>query len=102
MNFGEAISSVFSKYATFSGRARRSEYWYFYLFNLMVSIVISFIPFVNMLAGLWSLVILIPSIAVTVRRFHDTGKSGWWYIVMILPGISHCPGINLLRCESPA
>ena len=47
MNFGEAIKSVFSKYATFSGRARRSEFWYFFLFNLLVSLVLSIIPFLK-------------------------------------------------------
>ncbi len=87
MEFGEAIKSVFSKYATFSGRARRSEYWYFYLFNLLVSIGLSMIPVVNLFGGLWSLAVLIPTWAVTVRRFHDIGKSGWWFLVMMIPGI---------------
>lgn len=88
MEFGEAIKSVFSKYATFSGRARRSEYWYFYLFNLLVSVGLSMIPFVNLFGGLWSLAVLIPTWAVTVRRFHDIGKSGWWFLVMMIPGIA--------------
>lgn len=87
MNFGDAIKSVFNKYATFSGRARRSEYWYFYLFNLLVSMGISMIPFVNLLGGLWALAVLIPMLAVTVRRFHDIGKNGWWLLVMMIPGI---------------
>lgn len=88
MEFGEAIKSVFNKYATFSGRARRSEYWYFYLLNILVSFGIGMIPFVNILGGLWSLAVLIPTLAVTVRRFHDIGKSGWWFLVMIIPGIA--------------
>lgn len=94
MNFGEAIKSVFSKYATFSGRARRSEFWYFFLFNALVSIGLSVIPFLNFLSFLWSLAVLIPMLAVTVRRFHDIGKSGWWYLFTIIPGLA-CAGYML-------
>ena len=82
MSFGEAIKSVFSKYATFSGRARRSEYWYFFLFTFLVGIVASFIPIINLL---WPLAIFIPTFAVSVRRLHDTGKSGWCLLLLILP-----------------
>ena len=85
MSFGEAIKSVFSKYATFSGRARRSEYWYFYLFTFLVTLVLECIPFVGLLSFVWTLAILIPSIAVTVRRFHDIGKSGWNYLFFAIP-----------------
>lgn len=85
MNFGEAIKSVFSKYATFSGRARRSEYWYFWLFCLLVNIGLGIIPFLGFLSFLWFLAIFIPTIAVTVRRFHDIGKSGWYYLFIIIP-----------------
>lgn len=82
MSFGEAIKSVFSKYATFSGRARRSEYWYFVLFTFLAGIVLSFIPFVNFI---WPLAILIPTLAVSVRRLHDTGKSGWAILLLLIP-----------------
>lgn len=85
MNFGEAIKSVFSKYATFSGRARRSEFWYFFLFNFLVSFVLGLIPFLSVVSGLWTLAVLIPSIAVAVRRFHDIGKSGWTYLYFLIP-----------------
>jgi len=85
MSFGEAIKSVFSKYAVFSGRARRSEYWYFYLFTFLVSLVLGCIPFLGLLSFLWSLAIIIPSIAVSVRRFHDIGKSGWNYLFFAIP-----------------
>lgn len=85
MSFGEAIKCVFSKYATFSGRARRSEYWYFYLFTFLVSLVFEFIPYVGLLSFIWTLAIIIPSIAVTVRRFHDIGKSGWNYLFFAIP-----------------
>ena len=87
MNFGEAIKSVFSKYATFSGRARRSEFWYFVLFNFLVSFVLGLIPFLSWVAGLWALAVLIPSLAVAVRRFHDIGKSGWTYLYFLVPGL---------------
>lgn len=85
MSFGEAIKSVFSKYAVFSGRARRSEYWYFYLFTFLVSLVLGCIPFLGLLSFFWSLAIIIPNIAVSVRRFHDIGKSGWNYLFFAIP-----------------
>ena len=85
MSFGEAIKSVFSKYATFSGRARRSEYWYFYLFYFLVDLALGCIPFLSALSVVWWLAVLIPSLAVTVRRFHDIGKSGWNYLIIVIP-----------------
>ena len=88
MSFGEAIKSVFSKYATFSGRAIRSEFWYFYLFYMLVSGVLDllsiWIPSVKYIYLLFGLAVFIPYTAVTVRRFHDIGKSGLallWFIV---------------------
>ena len=88
MSFGEAIKSVFSKYATFSGRARRSEFWYFYLFNLLVTvglnIVTKFVPSIKYLSLIYSLGILVPNLAVSVRRLHDIGKRGLtllWFLV---------------------
>lgn len=87
MSFGEAIKSVFTKYATFSGRARRSEFWYFFLFNFLVSLVLSLIPFLSILSSLWALAVLIPTLAVTVRRFHDIGKSGWTFLYFLIPGL---------------
>lgn len=89
MSFGEAIKSVFSKYATFSGRARRSEFWYFFLFNFLVSFVLGLIPSLSWVSGLWALAVLIPSLAVMVRRFHDTGKSGWYYLVPLIPALAY-------------
>ena len=89
MSFGEAIKSVFSKYATFSGRARRSEYWYFYLFNILVSIVLAFLariqPSLVFLTYIYSLAVIIPGLAVAVRRLHDIGKSGWYILVPLFP-----------------
>lgn len=91
MNFSEAIKSVFAKYVTFSGRARRSEYWYFSLFSLLTSIAICILslslPKVGVILNVvFSLGIILPSLAVQTRRLHDVGKSGWlivWLYVLI-------------------
>ncbi len=89
MSFKEAIQSVFSNYATFSGRARRSEYWYFVLFNLIISVVLGLLANVSsvfsIVSGLYSLAVLIPGLAVCVRRLHDTGKSGWFMFLVLIP-----------------
>lgn len=76
--FGDAISSIFSHYADFSGRARRSEYWWFVLLNL----VLLLIPIVNLI---WMLAAFIPGLAVAVRRLHDIGKSGWFLLLGFIP-----------------
>ena len=82
MNFLEAIKSVFSNYAIFSGRARRSEYWYFTLFNFIVSFILGYIS--SIVSLVWSLVLFIPGLAVGVRRLHDIGKSGKYYLAFML------------------
>lgn len=77
---------VLQNYATFSGRARRKEYWMFVLFNVIVSFVIGFIGgFIQVpqLANIYTFAVLIPSIAVGVRRMHDVGKSGWYLLIPI-------------------
>lgn len=88
---------VLRKYFVFSGRARRKEYWMFFLFNLLATIVLVFIDSaigmysaengLGLLSGLYSLAVLIPSISVGVRRLHDTGKSGWWMLIALVPFI---------------
>jgi uncharacterized membrane protein YhaH (DUF805 family) len=77
VGFGEAISRGFNNYFTFSGRATRAEYWWWYLFTTLVQMI----PFIG---GLIVLGVLIPSLSVTSRRLHDIGKSGWWQLVMFL------------------
>ena len=88
MNFEEAIKSVFTNYFKFSGRARRSEYWYFFLFNFIVSFVLALFARttkeLNILSDIWSIAIFFPSLAVTVRRLHDVGKSGWYVLLFWL------------------
>lgn len=80
--------SVIKNYVGFSGRARRKEYWMFILFNIIVSIILNVIGVVIMLPVLgfiYSLAVLLPSIAVAVRRLHDTGRSGWWLLIGLIP-----------------
>ena len=101
MSFQEAVQTVFSNYANFKGRARRSEYWYFMLFIICVNVVLSllssillmvtgdnssvlvFIP--SILSYVFSFGTLVPQLAVAVRRLHDTGRSGWCYLLNVIP-----------------
>ncbi len=88
MSFQDAVRTCLSKYATFSGRAGRPEYWWFFLFNFIVSIITNIIDRAvgNVLIGsLVSLALLVPSIAVLVRRLHDTNRSGWWALLILIP-----------------
>ena len=88
MTFGAAISSVLTQYTGFSGRARRSEYWYFFLFSVLVSIVAGVVDTAlnSVLLGVVvGLGLLLPSLAVSVRRLHDTGRSGWWLLIGLIP-----------------
>ena len=82
---------VLKKYAVFDGRARRKEYWMFFLFNLIAAVILvaidSVIGTVALLYGLYMLGILCPAIGVTIRRLHDTGKSGWWIFISLVPVI---------------
>ncbi len=114
MSFGQAISTCFSKYATFSGRASRSEFWWFYLFNVLVvsvpyAIGLSFLAnsasssnyddpsdivgFVMMgIVGVIGLVLLLPNLAVAARRLHDRSQSAWLLLLNLVP----CASIVLI------
>ncbi|MEM7439206.1 MAG: DUF805 domain-containing protein [Pseudomonadota bacterium] len=96
MGFGEAIKTCFSKYVDFSGRAPRSEFWWFVLFGIICSVVLQIVDVsvlgadpaagdIAILSSLFSLAILLPNIAVGVRRLHDTDRSGWWYLIVFVP-----------------
>ena len=85
---------VLKKFADFSGRARRKEFWMFILFTLIISFVLAFIDGLlgmraangfGLLSGLYSLAVLVPSIAVAIRRLHDRDMSGWFYLLMLVP-----------------
>lgn len=79
---------VLKKYAVFSGRARRKEYWYFVLFNIIISIAVSIIGSIlgtTLLDKLYALAILLPGLAVSVRRLHDIDRSGWWLLLIFIP-----------------
>lgn len=83
------------KYAVFEGRARRTEFWMFCLFYIIFSIVATLLDYVTgtynsdtgmgILSAVFSLLMIIPSISVSVRRLHDTDRSGWWYLLVFLP-----------------
>lgn len=112
MTFTESVQTVFSKYASFGGRASRSEYWYFVLFNCLVSTAITLIAYIftpvhtvvadgsnsfymsvyqtlpgwaSTLLIIYSLAVLLPTLAVTVRRLHDTGRGGGWIFISFVP-----------------
>jgi len=82
---------VLKKYAEFNGRARRTEYWMFCLFNFIIGFVLSFIESIigtgSVLLTIYFLAVLIPSIAVSIRRLHDTDRSGWWLLITLIPFI---------------
>ena len=80
---------VLKQYAVFEGRARRKEYWMFLLFNVVIAAALAIvgraIGLDGMLRGLYTLGVLIPGLAVSVRRLHDTGRSGWWLLIVFVP-----------------
>jgi uncharacterized membrane protein YhaH (DUF805 family) len=94
MDFWPAIGSVFSKYATFAGRAPRSEFWFWILFTTLAGTAAGIVDRAigaligndwGALAALWGFGTLIPQFAVSVRRLHDTDRSGWWLLLFFIP-----------------
>jgi uncharacterized membrane protein YhaH (DUF805 family) len=89
VSFTEAVRDALSKYVTFIGRSSRSAYWWFYLFNLIAVIVAYVIDVAlgtsGIFYGLTALALLLPNLAVSVRRLHDTGRSGWWLLIALIP-----------------
>lgn len=102
MSFGAAVSSFWKNYANFKGRARRSEYWFVFLFLFLTNLAAAAIDLVLMqgdvdrfianggggIVGLiWILATIVPALSVTVRRIHDIGKSGWWAVLVLVPAV---------------
>jgi uncharacterized membrane protein YhaH (DUF805 family) len=91
MGFGQAIATCFRKYAVFSGRASRSEYWFFVLFEMLLFIVLVIVgglvfrDHAGVLLMLAVLILLLPRVAVLVRRLHDTDRSAWWILIPFVP-----------------
>lgn len=95
MNFSQAVSSGFNRYFEFSGRSARSEYWWWTLFVVLVNVTFNML----MSAGLsdsaqmivvavvlvFSVATLVPGLAVSIRRLHDVGRSGWWMLLLLIP-----------------
>jgi len=89
--------TAFTRYAKFSGRAGRPEYWYFSLIYILLALILTAVDGivgwydpvsgVGLLSGILGLALLLPSTAVTVRRLHDTGRSGWWLLIAFIPVI---------------
>lgn len=80
--------SVVKKYAVFSGRARRKEFWMYVLFYVIIAVVLCVVDAIigiPLLYTIFALAMLIPSLAVGARRLHDTGKSGWWQLIGLVP-----------------
>jgi len=91
MGFGKAVATAFKKYVTFSGRASRSEYWWFFLFYVLVLVAAGMLDAAvgNLEQGYIGyaviLVMFVPNISISVRRLHDINMSGWWYLVFLVP-----------------
>ena len=97
------IDVVKNKYAVFSGRARRKEYWMFVLFYFLIAIAIGIIDKViggqGVLGVLFGLAMLLPGLGVTVRRLHDTGRTGWWVLIVLFPLIGPIALLVLMALE---
>src|SRR4051794_41890965 len=101
MGLPDAVRAVLTQYAGFSGRARRSEYWWFALASFLASVVASIIDAaigVSILEGILTLALLVPSLAVAVRRLHDTGRAGWWVLIGLIPLLGAI-GLPVVLCQ---
>jgi uncharacterized membrane protein YhaH (DUF805 family) len=96
---------VLKKYAVFQGRARRAEYWYFVLFNIIASLLLGLVDGLlgtGFIGFLYYILVFLPSLAVQVRRLHDVGKSGWWILIGLIPLIGWIWLLVLLVKDSDA
>jgi uncharacterized membrane protein YhaH (DUF805 family) len=101
---------VLKKYAVFEGRAGRKEYWFFILFNVLISMALGYVDWLTgninpetglgILSGIYALGVMIPGMAVSVRRLHDTGRSGWWLLITFVPVIGAIVFIYFMVLDS--
>ena len=90
MNFPQAITSGFRNYVTFTGRAARSEYWYWVLFSLIGGAVTGILDYsmfsesdISPINAIFNLVLFLPSLAIGIRRLHDVDRTGWWLLIAL-------------------
>ena len=100
MSFQESIRVCLSKYADFSGRASRSEYWWFFLFIVLVGVATSLLS--DLVSTIFLLGTLLPSLAAATRRLHDTQRSGWWQVICLVPVLGTIVLIVFLAQEGSA
>jgi uncharacterized membrane protein YhaH (DUF805 family) len=97
VSFADAVRDGFSKYVTFSGRSSRSAYWWWALFGLLAVVAAYIVDAIlgtfPLFYAILALGLLLPNLAVTIRRLHDTGRSGWWILIALIPFVG---GIVLL------
>lgn len=110
MTFGQSIATCFSKYCNFSGRASRSEYWWWILFTVIIGSLFgipsgiqavhgtsSGLPIISYIVGA---ILFLPSLGVLIRRLHDTGKSGWWWLISFVPVVGSI--VIIIFCLMPS
>ena len=86
MSFVESVKTCFSKIVTFDGRARRSEYWWFEVCILIIDMLVTgLLNDQGVIAGVVGIIVFLAALSVTVRRLHDVGKSGWFYLINLIP-----------------
>lgn len=100
MTFQESIKLCFQKYVDFSGRAKRPEFWWFFLFCFLAALTLEYVN--SGLSWVFSLATFLPSIAVGARRLHDTNKSGWFQLIWIVPILGWIAMVYLLVQEGDA
>ena len=97
---------VLKKYVEFSGRAHRTEYWMFFLINFVITFAIGMVEGAlgspGVLGGLYALAVLLPALGVSVRRLHDTGRTGWWLLILLIPLIGPIVILVFLVLDSEA
>ncbi|MGL4716997.1 MAG: DUF805 domain-containing protein [Aeromonas sp.] len=96
--------SVLKQYAVFSGRAHRTEYWMFVLCNIVIMLLLSMVDKLiggeqELVSSVYSLAVLLPSLAVAARRLHDTDRSGWWLLIGLIPIIGTLVLIYFMVCN---